>query len=90
MRILIAFGTVPFKRHDVDRKAAELVAELQAAGHDVETFPIPIGETESGKLDSLLAAGLTIIENSEMVIALSSPADKIPHQNLVVWNEGSA
>ena len=84
MRILIAFGTVPFKRHDVDRKAAELIAGLRAAGHDVETFPIPVGESESSKLDSLLAAGLTITENSEMVMALNSPADKIPHHNLVL------
>ena len=85
MKILVAYGTVPFEVHDVDQRAAELVAELKAAGHDVETFPIPIGETEPSKLDSLLAAGLTIVENSEMVIALNSPADKIPHQNLVLW-----
>ena len=83
MKILVAYGTVPFERHDVDLRAADLVTELREAGHDVEEFPIPIGESESSEFLSQLAAGLTIIENSEKVIALNSPADKIPHHDLI-------
>lgn len=85
MRILVANNAAPFIRGGAELLADRLVAELRKAGHDAELLRIPLGSTPEQIVDSMAAATLLDVPNTDRIVGLKFPAYLIPHDDVVTW-----
>jgi glycosyltransferase involved in cell wall biosynthesis len=83
-RICVCAAQVPFMQGGAEQHVLNLVAALEAAGHEVELVRLPVAWARDRLLASALAWRFVDVV-SDMVIATNFPSYYIRHARKVVW-----
>lgn len=84
MKIVVCGAQVPFMSGGAEQHFDNLVAALQAAGHDAELVRLPTAWDKTRIFDAAMAWRLVPID-ADLVIATNFPSYYVRHPNKVVW-----
>ncbi len=84
MRIVVCGAQVPFMSGGAEQHFDNLVAALQAAGHEAELVRLPTAWDKTRIFDAAMAWRLVPID-ADLVIATNFPSYYVRHPNKVVW-----
>lgn len=84
MQVLVCGAQKPFVRGGAELHQENLVAALQAAGHDADLVRLPVAWEKGRLFDSPLAWRTTPMD-ADLVIATNFPSYFVRHPRKVVW-----